>query len=73
MRLFQVQPTAAVLVKLRAFGYPQGVRCTPTDDYRWIAGERRRRFLLPGSRFNDTRQAELWLGDREIEEPIPTS
>jgi hypothetical protein len=73
MRLFQIKPTTAVLVKLRAFGYPEGVRCISTDDYRWIAGERRRRLLLPVTRFNDARESEVWLGDRDIEDPISTS
>ena len=73
MRLFQLKPTAAVLVKLRAFGFPEGVRCIPTDDYRWIAGERRRRFILPETRSNGTTTAEAWLRDGELDERAPSA
>jgi hypothetical protein len=73
MRLFQLKPTTAVLVKLRAFGYPEGVRCISTDDYRWIAGERRRRFILPETRSNVTTTAEAWLRDRELDQPLQTA
>jgi hypothetical protein len=70
MRRFEVRASEAILIKLHALGYPHGVRCTPTDDYRWIAGERRRRFLLSENRFNDERSAEAWLQDGELEGPI---
>ena len=73
MRLFEVQTSEAVMVGLGALGYPNAVRCTPTDDYRSIAGVRRRRFLLSENRFNDERTAEAWLQDAELADPIGTA